>query len=135
MRKMEEEGVLQLRLELFVTDVQASIEFYRRVLGFQVAGQASRQYTMLTNGEAIISLNGHDALAKDHPLRAVASERRGLGIEIVLSVADVEGCHQAAKAQGHPVTDLVLQPWGLRDFRIVDPDGYYIRVTERRRTV
>jgi lactoylglutathione lyase len=21
--------------------------------------------------------------------------------------------------------------WGLRDFRIVDPDGYYLRVTSR----
>jgi lactoylglutathione lyase len=21
------------------------------------------------------------------------------------------------------------QPWGLHDFRVVDPDGYYLRVT------
>jgi hypothetical protein len=25
-----------------------------------------------------------------------------------------------------PLTD---RPWGLRDFRVVDPDGYYLRVT------
>jgi hypothetical protein len=24
----------------------------------------------------------------------------------------------------------VLQPWGLRDFRVDDHDGYYVRVTE-----
>ena len=23
------------------------------------------------------------------------------------------------------------QPWGLRDFRLFDPDGYYLRLTER----
>jgi uncharacterized glyoxalase superfamily protein PhnB len=21
------------------------------------------------------------------------------------------------------------RPWGLRDFRVVDPDGYYLRIT------
>jgi len=25
----------------------------------------------------------------------------------------------------------VLRPWGLRDFRIFDPSGYYLRITER----
>jgi hypothetical protein len=23
------------------------------------------------------------------------------------------------------------RPWGLRDFRVADPDGYYLRVTTR----
>lgn len=27
--------------------------------------------------------------------------------------------------------DLVVRPWGLRDFRVVDPSGYYLRITER----
>jgi hypothetical protein len=26
---------------------------------------------------------------------------------------------------------LTDQPWGLRDFSVVDPDGYYLRVTHR----
>jgi len=130
---LEEEAVLKLRLELFVTDVQASIEFYRRVLNFQVIGQASADYTMLTNGEAAISFNKREALGHDHPLRATDGERLGLGVEIVLNVADIEGFYETTRTRGHPVSELVLQPWGLRDFRIIDPDGYYIRVTSRHR--
>ncbi|GES50224.1 hypothetical protein Rhsp01_31910 [Rhizobium sp. NBRC 114257] len=122
---------MKLRLELFVADVTASIEFYRRVLNFQVVGETGEQYTMLSNGEAIISVNKREALGPDHPLRAVNGERPGLGIEIVLSVEDVESFYGIAKAGGHPVSKLALQPWGLRDFRIADPDGYYIRVTSR----
>jgi uncharacterized glyoxalase superfamily protein PhnB len=25
---------------------------------------------------------------------------------------------------------LTARPWGLRDFRLLDPDGYYWRITE-----
>jgi hypothetical protein len=33
---------------------------------------------------------------------------------------------------GWPLTqDIALQPWGRRDFRLLDPSGYYLRVTER----
>ncbi|MBA9034775.1 putative glyoxalase superfamily protein PhnB [Rhizobium leguminosarum] len=48
-----------------------------------------------------------------------------------MKVADVEGAYRAAKGSGWPVSDLALQPWGLRDFRLVDADGYSIRVTSR----
>ncbi len=124
---------MKLRLELFVADVAASIEFYRRALNFQVVGETSEQYTMLSNGEAIISINKREALGPHHPLRAANGERAGLGVEIVLSVEDVEGFYDGARTCGHPVSELALQPWGLRDFRIADPDGYYIRVTSRQR--
>lgn len=122
---------MKLRLELFVVDVGLSIEFYRRALNFQVIGEPSNEYTMLSNGEATISINGMAALEPAHPLRADHGERRGLGVEIVLGVVDVEAAHKVAKTCGHPVSELVNQPWGLRDFRVTDPDGYYIRVTSR----
>ncbi len=122
---------MKLRLELFVADVTAAIEFYRRALSFRVVGETNEQYTMLSNGDAVISVNKREALGPDHPLRAGNGERPGLGVEIVLSVEDLEASYDAAKTSGHSVSELALQPWGLRDFRIVDPDGYYIRVTSR----
>ena len=30
------------------------------------------------------------------------------------------------------VADLQRRPWGLEDFRLTDPDGYYYRFTNRR---
>ena len=29
--------------------------------------------------------------------------------------------------------DLRARPWGLRDFRVLDPAGYYLRITDRAR--
>ncbi|MHC2363869.1 lactoylglutathione lyase [Rhizobium leguminosarum] len=110
---------------------EKSLDFYQRVLGFEVQGSASAEYTMLKNGDAVIAINSHSVLSTDHPLRIDTGQRAGFGVEIVLKVADVEGAYRAAKESGWPVSDLALQPWGLRDFRLVDPDGYSIRVTSR----
>ncbi|MBY3441783.1 VOC family protein [Rhizobium laguerreae] len=123
---------MQLSLELFVESPEKSIDFYRRVLGFEVQGSSSAEYTMLKYGDAVIAINSHSVLSTDHPLRIASGRRAGLGVEIVLKVADVEGAYRAAKESGWPVSDLALQPWGLRDFRLVDPDGYYVRVTSRK---
>ncbi len=49
-------------------------------------------------------------------------------MEIVLEVEDLEAAlADAAHAVAEPLQD---RPWGLRDFRVSDPDGYYVRVTE-----
>jgi hypothetical protein len=37
-------------------------------------------------------------------------------------------------AAGWPLEeDLQDRPWGLTDFRILDPGGYYLRITNRTR--
>ncbi|MGO8235325.1 VOC family protein [Rhizobium ruizarguesonis] len=123
---------MQLSLELFVETPEKSLDFYQRVLGFEVQGSASAEYTMLKNGDAVIAINSRSVLSSDHPLRIASGQRAGLGVEIVLKVADVEDVYRAAKESGWPVSDLALQSWGLCDFRLIDPDGYYVRVTGRR---
>ncbi|RWX36071.1 VOC family protein [Rhizobium leguminosarum] len=123
---------MQLSLELFVESPEKSLEFYRRVLGFEVQGSAGTEYTMLKNGDAVVAINSRSVLSTDHPLRIASGQRAGLGVEIVLKAGNVEDAYRAAKESGWPVSDLALQPWGLRDFRLVDPDGYYVRVTSRK---
>ncbi|MBX4936405.1 VOC family protein [Rhizobium binae] len=120
---------MQLKLELFVEAPERSLDFYRRALGFAVQGSASAEYTMLRNGDALIAVNSRSTLSSDHPLRMQSGERAGLGVEIVLSVNDIDDAYRIAKESGWPISDLVQQTWGLRDFRLIDPDGYYLRVT------
>ncbi len=50
---------------------------------------------------------------------------RGLGVEIVLEVDDVHVMYENAQSHGYPIEEpLQKRPWGLTDFRLVDPDGY-----------
>jgi lactoylglutathione lyase len=36
-----------------------------------------------------------------------------------------------ASARAEIAEPIAERPWGLRDFRLADPDGYYWRVTTR----
>ena len=60
--------MMKLRLELFVKDLESSIDFYRRVLNFVVERQDPEGYTSMRNGETLISLNRLDWLPEDHPI-------------------------------------------------------------------
>jgi lactoylglutathione lyase len=56
----------------------------------------------------------------------------GAGVEIVLEVEDLDVAHAAVRSAGHMLAqEPADRPWGLRDFRLADPDGYYLRITTR----
>lgn len=121
-----------LRLELFVEDVAASVAFYRDVLGFEVQ-HGWGEYVPVRRGAVTLGLGPAAGLSPGHHFRPeVATQRRGLGVEIVLEVADVEAEHARVVERGYPIaTALRERPWGLTDFRLADPDGYFLRVTSR----
>jgi lactoylglutathione lyase len=53
-------------------------------------------------------------------------------MELVLEVDDIAAERDRVVAAGWPpAEDLQDRPWGLRDFRILDPAGYYLRITGR----
>jgi len=54
------------------------------------------------------------------------------GVELVLEVDDLDEEHARVTVAGWPLAeDLADRPWGLRDFRLLDPSGYYWRITGR----
>lgn len=70
-----------------------------------------------------------------HPFSGkLTGSGQGLGIEIGIVVADLDKAYAAAlkfKDKGWPIsTGIVRRPWGVRDFRVLAPDGYYLRFTE-----
>lgn len=60
---------------------------------------------------------------------------RGYGIEICLYISDkpIDQYYESvinAIGKERIITPLELKPWGRKDFRIIDPFGYYICVRE-----
>jgi uncharacterized glyoxalase superfamily protein PhnB len=110
------------RPTLGVRDVAASVAWYHRVLG------ATCEITM---GEppTFALLEGPDdhllSLALDadvHPAPFAAVYVNVTGVDDAYRHAAAEG----AEVLGEPVT----QPWGQRDFVLVDPDGHHLAVGE-----
>jgi catechol 2,3-dioxygenase-like lactoylglutathione lyase family enzyme len=128
-----------LRLELFVQDVEASVRFYRSTLGLEPPATWSPSgYVPIHAGTVIIGVQHLANLPADHHFSAGRlAGPRGVGLEIVIEVDDIDLAYATAASHAEPcgghVEPLADQPWGLRDFRLVDPDGYYVRITSHRR--
>ena len=121
-------------MELFVDDMEASIAFYTRVLAFELARHEPGDYASLRLGGIVLGIGPVAKLPGESGYfgREIATLRRGLGVENIFEMDDVEGCHERVADCGHPILEpLQDRPWGLRDFRISDPDGYYLRITSR----
>jgi hypothetical protein len=58
------------------------------------------------------------------------STPRGYGVELVLQIANLERYYATNGTSMKVVKPLGSQPWGVKDFRIVDPMGFYLRFTE-----
>jgi lactoylglutathione lyase len=124
---------MTLRIELFVDDVDASIRFYQRALRFRVVRREA-DYASLQLGHAVLGLAPIAKLPADGEEPGFTRMRltgvRGAGVEIVLEVPDVDAAANAVEQAGYRLVEPVRErPWGLRDFRVVDPDGYYLRIT------
>jgi catechol 2,3-dioxygenase-like lactoylglutathione lyase family enzyme len=120
---------MTLRFEIFPADLDASVDFYVRVLGFVVSKDQRHDpvaYVYMRRGDVRVG-----ALRSEGPA-ARAARLPPTGVELVLEVDDVDAERDRVVAAGWPLEeDLQLRPWGLTDFRFLDPDGYYLRITNR----
>jgi uncharacterized glyoxalase superfamily protein PhnB len=116
-----------LRCEVFSQDLDATASFYVEVLGFELVRDeraTDTPYLALVRGRVRVGAAAR-ARVPDRSQR-----RPPVGVELVLEVDDVDADRARVGAAGWPVAeDLTQRPWGLRDFRLLDPDGYYWRVT------
>jgi lactoylglutathione lyase len=88
--------------------------------------QSDNPYVALRRGEVLLGAATRDVtVGRDQ-------RRPPTGVELVLEVDDVLTEFDHVCCQDWPVEEgLVSRPWGVRDFRVLDPSGYYLRITER----
>ena len=120
-----------MRFEIFPDDLDVTVDFYRRVLRFRLTADRRGE------PDAYVSLQ-RGSVRVGAARRAVPDARTArlppAGVELVLEVDDVAAERDQIIAQGWPLEeDLQDRPWGLRDFRVLDPAGYYLRITGRGR--
>lgn len=100
------------------------------MLGFCLPNDINNSYIPVRKDDVVIGLGEMKKLADSHPLKVTAGQQIGLGVEIVLVVKDVKAIYNKVIAKEYPIeAELTKRSWGLEDFRIVDPDGYYLRIT------
>lgn len=123
----------RLRIELFYDgpQIEEARAFYTEVIGMELDPASEPDFVILRLGAVVLDLNLTSGLGSDHYFRPeIETSRRGLGVEIVIEVADVSGLYARVVAAGYPVeSTLRRRSWGATDFRVADPGGYYVRFT------
>ena len=118
-----------LRCEIFPSDLDATIDFYVQVLAFRVIRDeraAEHPYVALERGEVRLG-----AAARAEP-EDRDQRRPTTGVELVLEVDDLDADRRrVAQNEWAIEEDVTQRPWGLSDFRLLDPSGYYWRITTR----
>jgi predicted enzyme related to lactoylglutathione lyase len=120
---------MTLRFEIFPSDLDPVVDFYTRVLRFSVSkDQRDEPSAYVSMQRGAVRVGAARRTVPD----ARAARLPPAGVELVLEVDDVVGERDRVAAAGWPLEqELQDRPWGLTDFRIIDPAGYYLRITSR----
>lgn len=114
--------VLASRVLLRPADFAASFDFYTRVLGlhvFREFGSGDARGAVLFLGGGYLELSGR------------CGDTAGHKISLWLQVRDVDAEHARLAAAAVTVVEPpVDQPWGLREARLLDPDGVLLVLVE-----
>jgi hypothetical protein len=125
---MQESGFVFV--ELYVEDARYYVRIFRDALGFAIVRDEG-DWVELRSSRGTVILNQFDDPDPGHPFEHYRTAgRRGIGVEIGIVCDDLaEKWEKARRIEGCTVTEIVKQEWGMTDFRILTPHGYYLRVT------
>jgi lactoylglutathione lyase len=125
-----------LQIELHVPDFDVVLDFYGK-LGFKKVWHRSEDnnadYLVMERDGTILNFwpGNENVYDQSYFKQFPKDTKRGYGVELVITVNDVQQFHEKIKDFAKIVNPLVKRPWGLWDFRIEDPFGYYLRITEK----
>jgi catechol 2,3-dioxygenase-like lactoylglutathione lyase family enzyme len=112
----------QLVVEIFVRDLARSLDFYQ-ALGFSLERQTDG-FAALSWGDAYLFLDQRPELT----LSAAGADARA---NVRVMVSDVEAYRELATSlRAKVIKELGDREYGLRDFTLLDPDGFGIRFAQ-----
>ncbi len=125
--------------ELIVSNFEQSLKFYTQVLGF------SQLYGRVEEGFAFLNRNGAhlmiDERRDDGECDWIAAELQypyGRGINLEIEVEAVDRLHDSCVQHGARIFLPLEEKWyrrddvllGVRQFIVMDPDGYFLRMSQ-----
>lgn len=121
-----------LSASLTVRDLGKSVAWYRDVVGFTVAQQFEREGVLrsvsLKAGSVKILLNQDDGAKGWDRVKG-----EGFSLQIT-TVQDVDEIAARIKSfGGRLVSEPADMPWGVRMFRLQDPDGFRFAISSEKR--
>jgi catechol 2,3-dioxygenase-like lactoylglutathione lyase family enzyme len=124
------------------TDPDASLAFYRDVLGFEVRNDVGynglRWITMGPPGQPDTNIllfppSASPGVTEDEKRTIAGMMAKGTYATMLLATEDLDAAFEKIQASGAEIVEEPTeQPYGVRDCAIRDPAGNLLRVQERR---
>lgn len=122
---------MNFRLELFVENLQKSIKFYEEILNLTFSNKNENGAVIKQDNFALL-LTPDIILDENHYFKKGGFNPKGKGVEVILVSDNIEKLYKYVLERNYPIeSELKLQYWRMKDFRIIDPDGYYLRLTSK----
>lgn len=121
----------KLTPNLIVQNINASIEFYKNVLGFEtimtVPEEEPFQWAMMKNDNVEIMFQSKESLP-DLPKEIAEMKKGEIGASLILyiDVPDIKTLYKKVKGQVSIVEDMHTTFYGTQEFAIKDVDGYIL---------
>ncbi|WP_232698471.1 VOC family protein [Brevibacillus daliensis] len=120
------------RNELYVKDIEKSLQFYQQIIGLELFGRNEvcgrfnyDCFSLLVTSDSILGENHYFT----HTERNTS---RGNGFELIIVVDLLEEVYERCRENNYPIeVEIEEYSWDMRGFKIVDPDGYFIRITSK----
>ena len=125
--------IKKLTPNLIVHNVEASLKFYREVLGLETAMTVPEQspyvFAGVSNGTVEIFFNDQKVVEAEYPkLAASIGASLTLYMEVDSLQAFFERVQKAGAKIAMPITE---QFYGMKEFAFEDVDGYTITIAEK----
>src|SRR5690606_12818576 len=120
------------RVELYVKDIEKSIEFYQDIIGLELYGRNERSARFIYDCFSLL-IASETILDQQHYFNNKAqSNIKGNGFELIIVVDQLEKVYQRCLNHNYPIeVGVETYPWKMRGFKLADPDGYFLRITSK----
>lgn len=124
----------KLTPNLVVNNVEAILNFYQTVLGFErgmtVPEQAPYVFGSVTSSSVEIFFNDKKMVGEDYP--PLVERPIGGTLTLFLEVEGIEEVlSRVQKSEAKVVMPLKTQFYGMREFAFEDPEGWIVTIAER----
>lgn len=113
---------------LYVSDLRRSTRFYETVLGFAFDGYLTAENAIFQDPDAEGEFACAALRARGLNVNLVPGDPVGQGVGgavgHVVNVPELDALHAAVQAAGAEPSEIEEHSWGVREFTVLDPDGY-----------
>jgi catechol 2,3-dioxygenase-like lactoylglutathione lyase family enzyme len=129
----------KLVVELLVSDFVRSLRFYMEVLGFKKLYERPEEaFAYLDRNGAQIMIVQHEAGDARSWIAGDLVQPFGRGMNLEIEVEDAEALHASCVRHGARIFLAPEEKWyrrdalllGVRQFIVLDPDGYLLRLSQ-----